>query len=114
ISRELRHAAGAFNAEHGTAIDAGLYVLCDLAGTAACAASGEDYLIPSSILNATVSGLVSRSVLNAAIGPDDFHGCVYYQQFAAADQSRQFADGLVADAVALAAAEGIPAARALD
>ncbi len=114
ISRELRQAVGAFNAAHATAIDAGLYVLCDLAGTAACAASGDDYLIPSSILNATVSGLVSRSVLNQAIGPDDFHGCVYYEQFAAADQSRQFADGLVADAVALAAAEGIPAAQALD
>ncbi|MDC8760530.1 cysteine protease StiP family protein [Janthinobacterium fluminis] len=114
ISRELRRAVGAFNAARGTAIDAGLYVLSDLAGSAACAASGEDYLIPSSILNATVSGLVSRSVLNAAIGADDFHGCVYYEQFAAHDQSRQFADGLVADAVALAAGEGIPAAQAVD
>ncbi|MEC5163057.1 MULTISPECIES: cysteine protease StiP family protein [unclassified Janthinobacterium] len=114
ISRELRQAVDGFNARHRSAVDGGLYVLCDLAGTAACAASGDDYLIPSSILNATVSGLVSRSVLNQAIGPDDFHGCVYYEQFAAHDQSRQFADGLVGDAVALAAAEGVPAAQALD
>lgn len=114
ISRELRGAVAAFNAQHGVAIDGGLHVLSDLAGTAACAASCDDYLIPSSILNATVSGLVSRSVLNQAIGPDDFHGCVYYGQFAAHDQSRQFADDLVAAAGDLAARDGLPAAHAID
>jgi hypothetical protein len=114
ISRELRSAVADFNTEHGTDIDGGLYVLCDLAGTATCAASCDDYLIPSSILNATVSGLVSRSVLNQSIGADDFHGCVYYQQFEEHDQSRQFADGLVQDAMALAARDGLPAARAID
>ncbi len=102
ISRELESAVTAFNAERGIAIDPGLYVLSDLAGSAACAASCDDYLIPSSILNATVSGLISRSILNEAIGPDDFHGCVYYVQFEAADQSQRFADELVARAVALA------------
>jgi hypothetical protein len=102
MSRELTRAVGEFNARHGTAIDAGLYVLSDLAGTAACAASCDDYLIPSSILNATVSGLISRSILNDAIGPGDFHGCVYYQQFEAHDQSRAFADGVTAAALALA------------
>ena len=102
ISRELASAVKAFNARRGTRIDAGLYVLCDLAGTAACAASCDDYLIPSSILNATVSGLISRSILNEAIGPDDFHGCVYYQQFEAHDQSQAFADGVTAQALARA------------
>jgi hypothetical protein len=100
ISRELTRAVGQFNARHGTAIDAGLYVLSDLAGSAACAASCDDYLIPSSILNATVSGLISRSILNDAIGPGDFHGCVYYRQFEGHDQSRAFADGLTAAALA--------------
>jgi hypothetical protein len=102
ISRELEAAIAQYNANHGTAIDGGLYVLSDLAGTAACAASCDDYLIPSSILNATVSGLVSRSILNDAIGPDDFHGCVMYQQFAPHDQSQAFADSLVARALAMA------------
>ena len=101
ISRELTSAVTAFNAAHGTAIDAGLYVLSDLAGSAACAASCDDYLIPSSILNATVSGLISRSILNEAIGPGDYHGCVYYSQFEAADQSQTFADELVTRALAL-------------
>jgi len=96
IARELASTINAYNLQHGTAIDNGLYVLSDLAGVAACAASCDDYLIPSSILNATVSGLVSRSILNDAIGPDDFHGCVYYDQFAPHDQSQDFADALVA------------------
>jgi hypothetical protein len=100
ISRELAAAIAAYNAAHGTAIDGGLYVLSDLAGTAACAASCDDYLIPSSILNATVSGLVSRSILNEQIGPGDFHGCVYYAQFEGHDQSQRFADDLLAIASA--------------
>ena len=109
IARELEAAIAEFNARRGTAIDGGLYVLSDLAGAAACAASCDDYLIPSSILNATVSGLVSRSILNASIGPGDFHGCVYYQQFELHDQSQKFADDLVAQALAMAPGQG-PAA----
>lgn len=103
ISRILAQAITQFNQQHKLAIDAGLYVLSDLAGTAACAASSADYLIPSSILNATVSGLVSRSVLNESIGPDDFHGCIYYEDFAAHDLSQDFADRLIAEGVAQAA-----------
>jgi hypothetical protein len=109
ISRVLTQAIEDFNQRHACAIDAGLYVLSDLAGTAACAASSLDYLIPSSILNATVSGLVSRSVLNDSIGPGDFHGCVYYDQFEAHDVSREFADSLVAEGVALANREALSA-----
>lgn len=94
IARELAGSIARFNSDHGVVLDAGLYVLSDLAGAAACAASCDDYLIPSSILNATVSGLVSRSVLNEAIGPADFHGCVLYDGFAAEDRSRSFVDTL--------------------
>ena len=107
ISRVLTQAIEDFNQRHGCAIDPGLYVLSDLAGAAACAASSLDYLIPSSILNATVSGLVSRSVLNESIGAGDFHGCVYYDEFKAHDVSREFADSLVAAGVALAKQEGL-------
>jgi hypothetical protein len=94
IARELAASIARFNADQGVALDAGLYVLADLAGAAAVAASCDDYLIPSSILNATVSGLISRSVLNEAIGPDDFHGCVLYDALAAQDRSRSFVDTL--------------------
>ena len=112
IARELARSVSAFNANEGTRIDSGLYVLSDLAGAAACAASGDDYLIPSSILNATVSGLVSRTVLDERIGPDDFHGCVYYGEFAAHDQSQRFVDEVTA--LAIAQAETMPAAAPLD
>ena len=98
ISRELAQSVAAFNLAHGTAIDSGLHVLSDLAGSAACAASEADYLIPSSILNATVSGLVSRTVVGA---PDQLHGCVYYEQFAPHDRSRSFVDAATAAALAL-------------
>ncbi len=111
ISRELHTSVAQFNARHGVAIDSGLFVLADLAGTAACASSGEDYLIPSSILNATVSGLISRTVLNEAIGPDDFHGCLYFDQFAPHDRSRSFVDDIIEAALAL---EHVPAAAPLD
>jgi hypothetical protein len=113
IARELALSVSAFNAAQGSTIDHGLYVLSDLAGAAACAASGDDYLIPSSILNATVSGLVSRTVLDERIGPDDFHGCVYYGEFAEHDQSQRFVDTLVALAVAQAE-EGLPDPVPLD
>jgi len=112
IARELAASIARFNGEHGTAIDSGLHVLSDLAGAAACAASCEDYLIPSSILNATVSGLVSRSVLNAAIGPGDFHGCVLYSDFAPQDRSRAFVDAI--EALALAQARSRLDAQAID
>lgn len=105
ISRELAQSVAAFNDAHGTAIDGGLYVLSDLAGSAACASADRDYLIPSSILNATVSGLVSRTVVGRA---DDFHGCVYYEAFAPHDHSRRFVDALEAAALALADA-AVPA-----
>ena len=98
----LVHSIAAFNAERGCQISPDLYVLSDLAGCATVAASGDDYLIPSSILNATVSGLVSRSILNEAIGPADFHGCLFYREFASIDLSQWFIDEVLADIQQLA------------
>ena len=95
IAHALTWAVTEFNLKHGTAISTDLHVLCDLAGAAACAATYEDYLIPSSILNATISGLVSRSILNGSIGPGDFHGCYVYHELEPHDDSQPFADDLV-------------------
>ncbi|WP_208277133.1 cysteine protease StiP family protein [Massilia oculi] len=112
IARELAGSIETFNVRHGTHIDAGLHVLSDLAGAAACAASCDDYLIPSSILNATVSGLVSRTVMSDDMRADDFHGCVFYEQFADVDRSQAFADELVA--LALAQSGTLPRAEPID
>jgi hypothetical protein len=50
------------------------------------------------VLGATISGLVSRSILNdAVVGPGDFHACLYLQEFAAHDLSRWFVDEVYAE-----------------
>lgn len=94
IGAELRKSVHAFNLREGAQVDPSLYVVADIAGTAAFSATREDYLIPSAILNATVSGLVSRTVLSPALGRDDFHGCLYLEHLQPQDQSRYFIDEL--------------------
>ncbi|WP_445222892.1 cysteine protease StiP domain-containing protein (plasmid) [Bradyrhizobium sp. Pa8] len=70
-----------------------LAVIADPAGQADIAASDDDYLIASGLLNGIVSGLVSRSILNAeVVGPEDFHACITYPQHREADQSPAFVD----------------------
>lgn len=96
ITRELRAAVAKWNRANQQQLDTRLYVLTDIGGTADVAASYEDYAIPSGILNATVSGLVSRSILNTQIGTKDFHGCVFYKDFAPWDQSTWFLDQIAA------------------
>ncbi|MGF7147410.1 hypothetical protein FHS96_001019 [Sphingomonas zeicaulis] len=68
-----------------------LTVIADPAGRADLAATEDDYLIASGLLNAIVSGLVSRSILNdSVVGPGDFHACVTYPHFAPHDVTRAF------------------------
>ncbi len=110
IARELAAAVAGFNTRTGAGLDPGLYALADLCGAAAVAATADDYLIPSAVLGATVSGLVSRSVLNAdVVGPGDFHGCLYYEEFAPHDLSRWFVDEVSAEVTRQAASPPPPA-----
>lgn len=95
IQRELSHAIAKFNQQECSQISSELFVLSDLAGVTPFAASSEDYLIPSAILNACVSGLVSRSILNEQIGAEDFHGCVYFKNWAEHDVSQSFIQELL-------------------
>ena len=63
-----------------------LAVLADPAGITGLCGTHEDLLIPSSCLNCTVSGLISRTFLrDDIIGKDDFHGDVYYGEMRDAD-----------------------------
>ena len=64
-----------------------LVVLADPCGRAWLAASAEDWLIPSGILGATVSGLVSRSIWSPEPG---LHGCVVYDHLAGHDETMNF------------------------
>jgi hypothetical protein len=113
IARELKQRVSDYNARHGLRLNTQLHALTDLAGVA-IAPSDQDYLIPSSILGATVSGLVSRSILNERIGAEDFHGCVYYRDFAPQDLSRWFVASLRETIAAQLAADYQPLARPVD
>lgn len=102
IARQLAASLQAFAINDGVTIPAELYVLADLSGSASVAASSEDYLIPSCLLNATVSGLVSRSIYdNRSLNSADFHGCVYYRQFEQHDLSRFFIETILARVASL-------------
>ena len=97
IHKELVSSLADFESSRGKRLAPELFVLSDLAGVAYASGSTEDYLIPSALLNSTVSGLVSRSVLNEQIGPADFHGCVYYREWLGHDASRWFIARVMAE-----------------
>ncbi len=96
IARELAASVTAFNRQHHITLDTRLFALNDLAGVGVAPSDADD-LIPSGILNATLSGLVSRSILNDQIGSDDFHGCVFYREFLPQDLSVWFIEALLAE-----------------
>jgi len=93
ITRELKQAVAKWNSENPQlTLNDTLHVVLDIGGTADVAATREDYAIPSGVLNAPVSGLVSRTVLNDKISPHDFHGTVYYDYLESFDQTNWFLD----------------------
>lgn len=97
ITRELKRAIQAWNEREAEQLSSKLYVISDIGGTADVAATYDDYAIPSGVMNATVSGLMSRSILNEKIGPSDFHGSVFYAHLSAYDQSEWFLDQVSAE-----------------
>ena len=74
-------------------VSPGLAVLSDPACLAEKWGTREDFLIASSCLNSVVSGLLSRTVYRPdLIGPQDFHGAVFYDQWQDRDLTYQFID----------------------
>jgi hypothetical protein len=97
IARELAAAVREANAELSTTFGADLAVLADPGACVHNFGTRADFLIPSACLNSTVSGLVSRTVLNdALIGPDRFHGAKFYAELAGTDVSALFLDAVSA------------------
>jgi hypothetical protein len=95
IARELADAVAGANAELGTAFSAELAVLADPGFCVTTFGTREDFLIPSACLNSTVSGLVSRTVLNRdVLAPGQFHGAKFYRELADADVSNRFLDAI--------------------
>lgn len=95
INRELAAALDDFAGRSGVRLDPELAVLCDPAYACRRYATRQDRIVPSSCLNSTVSGLVSRSVLNdALIAPGMFHGAKTYPAFAPDDVSLRFVEAV--------------------
>lgn len=112
IARELTSAL------HGLGLpDGGLAVLADPGSCVDLYGSRDDYLVPSACLNSTVSGLISRTVLNPALlRPGDFHGAKFYAELAADDVSTTFLDVIAErfDEVSPQVARDWPALAAAD
>lgn len=72
-------------------VSAGLAVLSDPAGIAEKSGTHDDFLIASSCLNSTVSGLLSRTFYRSdIIGPNDFHGAAFYKELSPKDLTYTF------------------------
>jgi hypothetical protein len=121
IARELSAALAEANARLDLASGRGfpdeLAVLADPGRCVRWFGTRADFLIPSACLNSTVSGLVSRTVLNdELIGPREFHGAKFYAGLSPVDASARFLDAVsgrfagVADRVAA----DLPALQAAD
>ncbi len=96
IKAELDKFVTLYNQKNSTNISSKLHVLADIAGKADVSATNDDYFIPSSALNSTVSGLVSRSVLDKKYtNQDQFHGVKFYKEYKDSDLSQFFIDTIV-------------------
>ena len=92
IRRQLRETMKDF-----PGVDDRVGVLSDPAFVAGFYGTRSDFLIPSSCLNSTVSGLISRTFYRKdLIGPQDYHGAYYYGEFEAEDLTNRYLDTIEA------------------
>ena len=76
-------------------VNPALAVLSDPANVAGIAGTHNDFLIPSSLLNSTVSGLLSRTFHRSdIIGPNDFHGAAFYEELLDQDRTYHFIESV--------------------
>lgn len=93
IQHTLTSACKEFYEEFNINLNSNLAVLSDPAHCTLIYGTREDFLIPSACLNSTVSGLVSRTVLNDNfINSNDFHGTKFYRELLPVDVSNFYID----------------------
>ncbi|HRD14644.1 MAG TPA: cysteine protease StiP family protein [Mycobacterium sp.] len=117
ITQELAAALGDYATATGVRFNPDLAVLADPGHCVRTYGTRDDFLIASACLNSTVSGLISRTVLNRRLlAPDDFHGAKFYRDLIADDHSGIFLDAVSArfDDVAAAALAQTTAVAATD
>lgn len=89
ITRELKQSITSWNSQNPDyLLSDKLCVVSDIGYTADYVATHDDYVIPSGILNSTVSGLVSRTIRNPNVV--GFHQCVTYHDLQVHDLSNWF------------------------
>lgn len=74
------------------ALSSELAVLSDPANVTDLCGTHQDFLIPSACLNATVSGLISRTVKLPTMTDEELHGAIYYSDYEDVDRSNEFID----------------------
>lgn len=95
IQKELTKSVQQLNETYQYQLNDDLAVLSDPGECATLFGTREDFLIPNACLNSTVSGLVSRTVLNEQFQhPGDFHGAKYYAELETEDVSNDFIDNI--------------------
>mgnify|MGYP003374779109 CR=1 FL=1 len=95
IARELTEALREYAQRTGIVFNPDLAVLADPGNCVRTFGTRDDFLIASACLNSTVSGLVSRTVLNPRLTrPDQFHGAKFYRELRAGDRSAAFLDAV--------------------
>lgn len=76
-------------------VSSDIAVIADPANVTELCGTHDDILIPSSCLNCTISGLISRTFLrDDIIKENDFHGAVFYGELADSDLSYQFIEAI--------------------
>ena len=117
IAKELTQALRDVAGSGGPVFSDDLAVLADPGHSVRTFGTRDDFLIASACLNSTVSGLVSRTVLNPKfLAPGDFHGAKFYRELAGSDVSAVLLDAVSDrfDAVRTDVMAGTPALAASD
>ncbi len=113
IAKELALACDGVS--HISNLDPTLAVIADPGRCTPLFGTRSDLLVPSACLNATVSGLVSRTVYRPDLAAHSFHGAKYYGELSSVDVSNLFLDVVQAAfpdrSAALAEANAIEAAQ---
>ena len=72
-----------------------LAVLSDPAHLTSLYGTREDFLVPSACLGSTISGLLSRTILNSEVlNENDFHGAAYFAYLEDKDVSYEFIESI--------------------
>ena len=117
IAVELTAALEDFRSRYGVTFNSDLAVLADPGHCVRTFGTRDDFLIASACLNSTVSGLVSRTVLNAdLLRTDQYHGAKFYRELADGDVSNVLLDTVSAafPAVATRVSDGLAELAASD